>query len=84
MTEERIKEVLRQHKLWVETDGKEGVKANLSYDNLYDAALYGADLRYANLESVSLNRANLKCADLRHARLRGVVLEGADLSDTKF
>jgi len=44
MGNDKLKEVLEQHKLWLETEGEEGVKA---------------DLRYANIRGASLSVANL-------------------------
>jgi hypothetical protein len=38
-----IKKILEEHKLWLETGGKEGARANLRY-----ADFYGADLIDAN------------------------------------
>jgi uncharacterized protein YjbI with pentapeptide repeats len=49
MDNHKLKEVLERHKLWVETDGKEGVRANLEYADLSSANLKYADLRGADL-----------------------------------
>ena len=49
MTQEKLNEVLKQHKLWLE-DSSEGIRANLRGANLEDANLRGADLRGADLK----------------------------------
>ena len=44
MGKEELDEILDRHKLWVETGGNEGVRANLQ----------GANLQGANLEDASI------------------------------
>ena len=72
MEASKLKEILEQHKLWL--DGKGGERANLT-----GAKLYGADLTRANLTDANLYGANLKDAILRGANLWGANLGGADL-----
>ena len=75
MTQEKLKEVLEAHKLWLNSDGKEGEKADLR-----NADLRNADLRNANLSNANLSYANLSNADLRSANLSYANLSFADLS----
>lgn len=51
---ENLSEILNQHKLWLESEGREGKRADLS----------GANLRHANLSGADLRHADLSCADL--------------------
>ncbi len=81
MRQEELDEILQAHKKWLESDGKEGLRANLCGANLCDADLCGADLRGANLRDADLCNADLRNADLRHANLRGANLRDADLRD---
>ena len=74
MTAERIKEVLELHKVWLNINGEQGERADLS-----GADLSGANLRGARLRGAHLWRANLRGADLRGADLRGANLDGANL-----
>jgi hypothetical protein len=46
-----LQEILDKHKLWLETSGKEGERANLKDANLQGANLQGADLRGTSLDS---------------------------------
>lgn len=39
-----IKKILEDHKIWVETGGKQGVRANFEGADLYGACLYGGVL----------------------------------------
>jgi len=82
---EELKEILENHKVWVETGGKSGVKANLSgvdlsKENLYSADLHKVNLSKANLYSADLHKANLYSAYLSKANLSRANLSGVDLS----
>jgi uncharacterized protein YjbI with pentapeptide repeats len=74
-----LAEVLDQHRIWVETGGESGVKADLCGVNLSKADLTGV-----NLQGASLHRTNLTGADLSMANLRGASLVQADLRDTNL
>src|SRR3981081_324281 len=89
-----LAEVLDQHKIWVESGGESGVKAdlcgvnlakadltgvNLQGAHLHRTNLAGADLSMANLRGVSLVRSNLQNANLLGTELRGANLMGANL-----
>src|SRR5271165_637625 len=52
-----LQEILRQHKLWLESEGKSGAIADLS----------GADLSHADLRGAFLFRVDLSNADLSTA-----------------
>lgn len=82
MTKEKLAEILKKHKLWL--DGKaNGVKADLRMANLSGADLSGANLSRANLSVADLSGANLSVADLGGANLIVADLSGADLSRAK-
>jgi uncharacterized protein YjbI with pentapeptide repeats len=72
-----LAQILDQHKLWVESGGDAGTKADLSGVNLQ-----GADLTGVNLQGALLTKANLTGADLSMANLRGANLVHADLRNT--
>jgi len=83
-TFEELGSMLDSHEKWLETEGKLGIKANLSHADLLGANLMGADLRRADLSGADLraaffSRAKLSGADLSKADLSGADLEGADL-----
>ena len=80
MTQEELNEILKQHKLWFDTKGEEGKRANLKGANLEYVNLTGADLRYAYLKGVDLTSAILRGVDLRDANLAFASLSGADLT----
>ena len=79
MTAEKLQEILRKHKLWLngEPDGK---KADLSGADLYRANLTGANLTMANLTEADLSGANLTRANLTEADLSGANLYRANLT----
>ena len=90
MDSEKLKEILENHKHWLneDCDGWQDMRANLrgadlKWANLREANLREANLREANLSGADLSGADLSGADLREADLRGADLSGADLSGAK-
>ena len=94
MNQDKLDNILTQHKLWLDTNKKEGVRANLTSADLTGANLHRANLRGANLrsayltsadlQSANLTGANLTGADLQSAYLTGANLRGADLQCANF
>ena len=84
ISKEELSEILKQHKIWLESDRKLGSRADLSgadlsRANLSEADLSGADLSYGDLEGANLHYAKLYHANLSGANLSAANLEGADL-----
>lgn len=71
--------ILNNHKLWLDTGGVEGERANLSGANLRYANLSWTNLSWANLSGAYLISAYLRDANLIGANLSGAYLSGADL-----
>ncbi|QPB12349.1 pentapeptide repeat family protein [Providencia phage PSTCR6] len=95
MNTNELRKILDEHKIYVESFGENGSKAdlscadlsganlgsvNLTGANLSGADLSGAYLRNANLTCANLSCADLSCADLRYANLRNANLTFANLS----
>ena len=83
MTRERLKEILINHRKWLNNEDG-GIQANLRFADLRGADLQDADLRHtylqcAKLRDTNLRDANLQCAKLRDADLRYVNLQSANL-----
>ncbi|MGH9794003.1 MAG: pentapeptide repeat-containing protein [Candidatus Acidiferrales bacterium] len=87
-------DVLLQHRVWAESDGKGGARADLTNNylpgvdlsgvNLRGAFLRktdlaGADLSFTDLRGACLVQANLQKVNLIEARLRDAALQGANL-----
>jgi len=70
---------LDQHRLWVESAGKNGTRGDFSGANLASADLTGVTLQGALLQ-----KANLRGADLSMTNLRGANLVEADLRETNL
>jgi len=75
-TGDKLEAILEQHRRWVESDGKEGVQADLGGTDLRGADLRGADLRGAMLNGVNLQGCKLHGADFSEAYLQNANLEG--------
>ncbi len=82
MDTKELQDILDQHKLWVESEEKEGRQADLRGADLEGAVLGAANLRRANLESANLVGAKLFGANLVGANLTYAKLEGANLTGT--
>ena len=74
ITEEELKTILEQHKLWLDSNETEGKRADLT-----DADLSYANLRCADLTGANLTGANLTRAILTNSVLTNSVLTGANL-----
>ena len=89
ITQQELNEILKQHKLWLESDFVKGERAYLTDADLSNADLSNADLTNANLRGsylrgADLTNANLSNADLSDAGLRGADLTNANLYKTIF
>ena len=82
ISNEELNDILKQHYLWLKNDG--GVKADLSYIDLFGADLRGVNLRFANLSGSDLRKTDLRYTELFRADLRGVDLRFADLSGSNL
>ena len=82
MTQEKLNEILRKHKLWIDNN-HDGERANLSGADLRWANLSGANLSEADLSEANLSEANLSRANLSGANLRWANLRWANLSLSK-
>ncbi len=85
----KLAKILEAHRKWVESEGKEGERADLFEANLQEADLDGANLQEAylyeaNLQGADLVEANLQEAFLVEANLRGAKLRGAKLQGAKL
>ena len=80
ITKEELKTILEQHKLWLDSNEKEGKRVDLRRADLRRANLSGADLTWAILSGVNLTGADLTDADLRYANLRYANLTDANLT----
>jgi len=86
ITKEDLDKILQKHNLWVESDKKEGNRAELSgakpeRANLIGVNLSGADLSGAILSMAYIIGANLSHANLSRAELIWADLSGANLSE---
>jgi uncharacterized protein YjbI with pentapeptide repeats len=70
MEQSKLNKILDDHKLWLQTNGKQGEQADLRYADLSYANLSYADLRYANLSYANLSYADLSYAYMSYADLR--------------
>jgi len=79
MRQDDLKSMIRRHRLWLDTEGREGARAVLSGANVVGQAFWRADLRQACLDRANLTGCNLDHASLCEASLRDVRLNSASL-----
>ena len=78
MTSNEINEILKKHKIWLTSNGKNGCQIELAADLSY-SQIVGADLRCASLNNSNLTHAKLSYTNLKGAGLSFCNLKNADL-----
>ena len=86
MDQQKLQQILDDHKLWLESGSNQGKRADLQGTdlqgaNLQETDLQEAGLRRADLRGAYLWRADLRGADLHKANLLGANSPGADLCE---
>ena len=79
MTKEELQKALDKHERWLH-DKPDGERLDLSWKDLRNVDLRGANLCEAILRGVGLQHANLSEASLYRANLQGADLTGANLN----
>ena len=79
-----LPEILALHKIWLESDGQRGSRADLSDGIFVGAVLCGMNFERADLRRANFSSADLRNANLRNADLSGAVLVSADLRRADF
>lgn len=74
-----LKQILSDHKKWLDSNGEEGAAADLKNSRLKGGVFIGANLKNANLEGACLCGAYFKNANLENTNLKGANLRGANL-----
>jgi uncharacterized protein YjbI with pentapeptide repeats len=85
LTQTELDEILRLHTIWLDSEGREGKYADLSYTDcsklsFREANLAGANLPWTDLTGANLSGARLIVANLTEANLTGANLSVADLT----
>lgn len=85
----KLDKILTQHRLWLESGGKEGMRASLKGAwlegaDLSEAYISGACLKGATLSGAALWRSNFEGADLRGADLRRATVYKAVFTGAKL
>jgi len=79
-TDRPIDEILQRHQQWLDSDAKQGERADLRAWDAKAARLGNVCLRRALLQGADLRGCQLRYADLREADLEQAQFDGADLS----
>lgn len=76
ITQSELKNILSAHKLWHETNGKQGERASL-----VGSDLEGANLQYAKLTGANIDGACLHGTKLYNANLTGTILDPSRINN---
>ena len=77
-------DTLALHKIWLQSDGRQGSRADLSDRQFVGAVLCGMNFERAALRRADFSNADLRNADFRHADLSEAVFDNADLRGADF
>lgn len=80
MTPERLEAVVQQHLQWLQSEGRDGRRANFSGESLAGHSLRGLCLANANFRGALLTGVDFSQAELAQANFRGGLLDGANFS----
>ncbi|MFQ0992390.1 pentapeptide repeat-containing protein [Gilliamella apicola] len=83
MTSNEMNEILKKHKIWLTSNGKNGGQIELAADLSY-SQIVGTDLRCASLNNSNLTHAKLSYTNLKGAELSFCNLEWAELCYTNL
>ena len=84
MYKNELETILNEHKIYIESGGIKGRKADLSYTKLIGADLRNVNLSFADLRCANLGHAKLSAANLSDSNLLLANLELADLSSANL
>lgn len=79
-----LADTLALHKIWLESDGQQGSRADLSDEKFVGAVLRGMNFERADLRRADFSNADLRNADFRNANLSEAVFVRADLRGADF
>ncbi len=79
-----LEEVLARHRIWLESNGREGCRADLRGRNFGGAVLLGVNLEKADARNADFTDADLRNANLRGTDLRGTDIRGANVTGFSF
>lgn len=84
LTTEKLELLLAEHRLWLESYGEKGARADFTGFNLSGKNLRGTNLRQVVFRRTRLIWADFSGSDLTGADLSGAVLNHADLSNANL
>lgn len=81
---EEIQRILKGHTAWLNSEGRDGNRANFRNADLREADLSGTILMNASLRGADLSRAQLMQVDFRGADLSEAILQQTNISYCNF
>lgn len=84
MTQEQLASIVDAHQDWLQSDGKEGKKANFKAQYLDGLSLDRLDLRYADFQNARFYNTTMRWTDVSFGFFWGADMPNADLIGIKF
>lgn len=86
ISKQQLDEILKNHKIWLKSNGKHGKRGDLSHKNLNSLKLSklnlsGINLSYSNLVGTDLSETNLSNSKMSDVDLSNAILVKTDLSN---
>ncbi len=75
-----LKKIIEAHKDWVDSNGADGIRANLAWADMSYQQMPDFDFKHVNLCGAILTNANLKSSNFVAANLAYADLSGANMS----
>ena len=73
--------LIRQHKLWLESQGKEGHQFDFSKECLTDANFASAAMDYCNFDSAQMTGSNFHDAFMIECNMQNITATSSDFTD---
>ena len=59
MNQAELNEILEQHKLWIDTDGKEGKRALMDYEDMINAVVMNVDMKRVDMRHADMSDVDM-------------------------
>lgn len=84
MTQRELDRVIADHRLWLESVGEQGKRADLTGVNLTGLNMSGADMTWAIMSGANLTGLDMTGIDMTGAIMAGAIITGAKFAGTNI
>ena len=84
MKNSKLQKILEAHKLWIDSNKKQGEPANFCGATIREVDFREADLRGSNFRGCDLSESNIYGANFRGAIIRGANIRGVHICEANL